>query len=82
MEQMTQGKFSSLAGRWPKDGTDFVEVDKGGHMKIEGSIKAGNYSYWDSAKIKAAFNFGQGTMADFKRYIENNMKYLWMIELV
>ena len=82
MEQMAQGKFSLLAGRCPKDGTEFVEVDKGKNLKIEGSIKAGNYSYWNSEKIKAAFNFGQGTMTDFRRYIENNRQYLWMVELV
>lgn len=36
---------------------------------------------WTPARIKAAFNFGNGTAADFRRYIKDNAKYAYFIEI-
>ena len=33
------------------------------------------YTVWDEDRIRKAFNFGNGTMVDFKRYMENNKPY-------
>ena len=30
------------------------------------------YNVWDANRIKNAFNFGNGTMEDFKRYMRDN----------
>ena len=32
---------------------------------------------WDDARIKRAFNFGNGTMADFKRFCKDN--HIWVL---
>lgn len=31
-----------------------------------------NYNYWDDDRIKGAFNFGNGTWKDMKRYMDDN----------
>jgi hydroxymethylpyrimidine pyrophosphatase-like HAD family hydrolase len=33
------------------------------------------YTIWDEDKIKKTFNFGHGTMKDFKNYMDNNRKF-------
>ena len=30
------------------------------------------YNVWDDERVKNAFNFGNGTWADFKRYMRDN----------
>lgn len=42
---------------------------------IKKIIAAGAYIPRDDEFIRKAFNFGRGTMQDFKRYIENNRQY-------
>ena len=37
--------------------------------------------HWTEEKIKRAFNFGNGTMKDFKRFIHNNKKYSYFVEI-
>lgn len=32
---------------------------------------------WDDARIKRAFSFGNGTMADFKRFCKDNL--IWIL---
>ncbi len=41
----------------------------------ETSKRNGDFNYWDDKRIKAAFNDGNGTFADFKKYMENNRQY-------
>ena len=36
---------------------------------------------WTDEKIKAAFNFGNGTIKDLKNYINNNKKYAFFVEV-
>ena len=36
------------------------------------NLKNGLYTVWDMERIQKAFNFGKGTLKDFKKYIENN----------
>ena len=35
-------------------------------------VKAGDGIVWTADKIRSAFNFGNGTEKDLRRYIENN----------
>lgn len=37
------------------------------------AIAHGSYSPWDNNKIKRAFQFGNGTMKDFRRYCKDNL---------
>lgn len=37
---------------------------------------------WDENRIKNAFNFGNGTKADFQRYMNNNKKYCIYAEVI
>ena len=39
------------------------------------SLKNGNVQFWDSVRIKNAFNFGKGSKKDMINYIKNNKKY-------
>lgn len=41
---------------------------------IEKAIQEGYCINWDKEKIKAAFNYGDGTIKDFKNYMDNNKK--------
>ena len=41
-------------------------------MGIKKAIAAGWFTIWTPERIKGAFNFGHGTMEDFKRYKKNN----------
>lgn len=37
------------------------------------------YNIWDSERVKNAFNFGNGTIEDLKRYANNNKKYCTIV---
>ena len=37
--------------------------------------------FWTDARIKGAFNCGNGTESDLKKYMENNKKYCIFIEI-
>lgn len=59
---------------------DFLEIYKADIAKfgsIEECIKEGYYGHWTERKVKAAFNYGNGTMKDFMEFIRNN-KQLWV----
>lgn len=49
---------NGLAGRKIKDYRDAIISDA--------------FDVWDDAKIKKAFNFGNGTRKDFERFIKSN----------
>ena len=47
-----------------------------GGRKYKGNketIADGGYEGWNDARIKGAFNFGNGTMNDFKRFCKANL---------
>ena len=48
----------------------YMEISKKYNKKE--SIEKGMYNIWDNKRIKRAFNFGNGTMKDFKRYMKDN----------
>lgn len=47
-----------------------LRIEYGGD--VGKAITAGDYTVWTPERIKGAFNFGAGTMADFERYKRNN----------
>ena len=53
-------------------------VKKCGSLKE--AIRRGWYIEWTPEKIKAAFNFGNGTKKDFERYKKENIKYCLFLE--
>ena len=62
-----------------------IEIDKRLLSEIyNGNIKkavaAGDYKRWTHDSIKNAFNFGNGTEKDLKRYMEDNKKYCVFME--
>ena len=48
---------------------------------LNAALKAKDGILWTDEKIKAAFNFGNGSMSDFKRYISNNRRYAHFINI-
>lgn len=42
---------------------------------IKAMQQAEYFSAWTPERIKRAFNFGNGTEADLRRYMENNKRY-------
>lgn len=61
----------------------FIEVSrketKNGN--ILQTIKDGWYNVWDEKRIKGAFNFGNGTLENFKNYAKNNKPYCYIINV-
>lgn len=44
---------------------------------VKKAIAAGAFNIWDDERIKNAFNFGNGTIKDFKRYMDNNKQFCY-----
>lgn len=44
-------------------------------------IAAGDALIFDEDRVKSAFNFGNGTEKDLRRYIANNRKYMRFYDL-
>ena len=61
----------------------FIEISRAKANEL-GSVKKayeqGFFTVWDSDRIKRAFNFGNGTLKDFKNYMENNKNYCLFME--
>ena len=59
------------------------EVDRG-DIRAAGSVKKaindGFYLPWDDTRIKHAFSFGNGTIADFNVHAKNNRCYCVYID--
>lgn len=51
-------------------GIKYMEILK--KYKKRESIEKGMYNIWDKRRIKGAFDFGNGTIKDFKRYMKDN----------
>lgn len=60
-------------------GKVFINNVYSGNIKAAINDKAG--ILWTDEKIKAAFNFGNGSEKDFKRYMNNNKKYAYFVEV-
>ena len=48
---------------------------------VNAAIKKGLFIVIDESHIKKAFNFGNGSFNDFKRYMENNKKICLFIKI-
>lgn len=62
------------------DGATHIEIC-GNRRNAQKEYNAGWYSLWGAEKIKGAFNFGHGTIADLKRYTANNRGNTTFIDL-
>ena len=55
------------------------------YIKLDGSIEKvienGFFIEWTPERIKNAFNFGNGTEKDFKKYIQNNKNLCLFLEV-
>lgn len=60
------------------NGTVAIEIS-GTHQTAQKNYDLGLFNCWDSERIKNAFRFGNGTINDFKRYINLNKKYCTII---
>ena len=47
----------------------------------EKEVTAGGWNLWDIGRIQRAFNFGDGTIKDFKEYAKNNRQFATFINL-
>lgn len=59
----------------------YLEISKQGSKNINEALKKGYYNEWNIERIKGAFNYGNGTIKDFKNYMNNNKCYCWFKEL-
>ena len=59
----------------------FIIEISGRATDAEKSYKAGDWNIWSSKRIKGAFDFGNGTMRDMKRYAADNRQYATFINL-
>lgn len=62
----------------------FIEIYKPWikkHGTVEETIRKGWYIEWTPERIKGAFNFGNGTKKDFKRYRTENKKLCLFLEV-
>ena len=48
---------------------------------LAAAVKKKDGILWDEKRIKAAFNNGNGTQKDLKRYIKHNKKYAYFVEV-
>lgn len=55
----------------------WLEISKQGSKKANEAIDKGNYNKWNESRIRRAFNFGNGTMKDFERYMKDNKDNAW-----
>ena len=60
-------------------GKSYVFKFYGGNSAAAKKAKDG--VLWTPEKIKAAFNNGNGTIEDFKRYMNDNKKTAWFLEV-
>ena len=51
------------------------------NSNIGAAVKEKDGVLWTDEKIKASFNNGNGTLKDFKNYINNNKKYAYFVEV-
>ena len=70
--------FTSVFNEMKKDNSIVaIEISKQHSKNKTEAIKNGNFNEWTIERIKACFNFDNGTMKDFKNYMENNKPYCY-----
>lgn len=62
------------------DGATHIEIH-GNRRNAQKEYNAGWYSLWGAERIKGAFSFGHGTIADLKRYAADNRGNTTFIDL-
>lgn len=62
------------------EGATHIVIGVNKRNAVKGYIE-GDYALWCPKKIKRAFNFGKGTIDDFKRFAEDNRSYITIIDL-
>ena len=60
---------------------DCEKDEKRGGGDAKRMIAAGDALIFDEDRVKSAFNFGNGTEKDLRRYIANNRKYMRFYDL-
>ncbi len=60
-------------------GKSYINKYYNGDLKKAVKNKEGNL--WTDEKIKAAFNNGNGTKKDLKRYVNDNKNYCYFVEV-
>ncbi len=58
-------------------GKTYIQRYYNGNLKA--AIKAKDGILWTDERIKAAFNFGNGSASDLKRYINNNRQFAYFV---
>ena len=61
--------------------TLYLEISKQVGLSKNEALEKGYYSKWDEKRIKGAFNFKNGTLKDFKRYMKDNQKYSYFTKI-
>lgn len=60
-------------------GKTYIQRYYNGNLKA--AIKAKDGILWTDERIQAAFNNGNGTTSDFKRYMNNNRQHTHFIQI-
>ena len=55
------------------------EISKRNGKSKEQNFKNGLFNIWTMERIAGTFNFGNGTLKDFKTFMENNKQYVYFI---
>ena len=55
------------------------EISKRNGKSKEQNFKNGLFNIWTMERITGAFNNGNGTLKDFKIFMENNKQYVYFI---
>ena len=55
------------------------EISKRNGKSKEQNFKNGLFNVWTMERITRAFNNGNGTLKDFKTFMENNKQYVYFI---
>lgn len=61
----------------------YIEVSRKKVRELGGvkdAVRQGWFTTWDERRIKGAFNFGNGTIADFNRFMKQNKPYALFIK--
>lgn len=59
----------------------YMEICKNNGKSKGKNIKNKMYNIWDMKRIKDTFNFGNGNIEDFKRYMQDNKQLAYFEKL-
>lgn len=60
-------------------GKSYINKFYGGDLNA--AVKEKDGILWTTKKIKAAFNYGNGTIKDLNNHIKNNRKFAFFVEV-